>query len=175
MNYSVSFPILKTERLFLRQLTIGDDKAIATLRSDDTINKYLERPKTTNTTQAVEFINKINLSISKNDSFYWAITFKNKLIGTICLWNISRDGLNIEIGFELLPDFHGKGLMQEALAAVIKYTFQTLNFKTVIAYVHADNIKSILLLDRNNFKRNKEPENKGELEDLDVYSLSNNW
>src|SRR5476651_1711851 len=99
MNNSVSFPILKTKRLLLRQLTVADDKAIATLRSDDTVNKYLGRPKTTNTAQAVEFINKINLSISKNESLYWAITFKDKLIGTICLWNISKDKLNIEIGF----------------------------------------------------------------------------
>ena len=159
----------------LRQLTIGDNKAISVLRSDDTVNKYLERPKTTNTAQAVEFINKINLSISKGESFYWAITFKDKLIGTICLWNISKDKLNIEIGFELFPDFHGKGLMQEALGAVIKYTFQTLNFKTMTACVHTGNLKSILLLDRNNFKRNKELEAKDELEDLVVYSLLNNW
>ncbi len=175
MNNSVSFPTLKTERLLLRQLTIGDDKAIAALRSDETVNKYLDRPKTTNPAQAAEFINKINLSISKSESFYWAITFENKLIGNICLWNISKDTLNVEIGFELLPGFHGKGLMQEALGAIIKYTFQTLNFKTVIAYVHAGNIKSILLLDRNNFKRDKELENINELEDLVVYSLSNNW
>jgi len=174
MNNSASYPILKTERLLLRQLTIGDDKAIAALRSDDTVNKYLERPKTTNTAQSVEFINKINLSISKNESFYWAITFENKLIGTICLWNMSKDRLNVEIGFELLPDFHGKGLMHEALEAVIKYTFQTLNFKTVVAYVHAGNIKSFLLLERNNFKKNKALENKDESGDLIVYSLSNN-
>lgn len=174
MHSSALFPMLKTERLLLRQLTIGDDEAIAALRSDDIVNKYLERPKTTNTAQAVEFINKINLSISKSESFYWAIIFEDKLIGTICLWNISQDRLNIEIGFELLPDFHGKGLMQEALGAVIKYTFQILNFKTVAAYVHAGNKKSILLLERNNFKRNKELENKDESEDLIVYSLSNN-
>jgi len=35
------FPILRTERLTLRQLEINDEQEIFTLRSDSEINKYL--------------------------------------------------------------------------------------------------------------------------------------
>ena len=40
-NFS-PFPYLKTRRLVLRPLTIADADAIAALRSNDTVNKYLE-------------------------------------------------------------------------------------------------------------------------------------
>ena len=37
------FPILKTDRLILRQLVNTDDKEIFALRSDDNVNRYLDR------------------------------------------------------------------------------------------------------------------------------------
>ena len=37
------FPVLKTERLTLRQLSIDDDKEIFLLRSDMEANKYIDR------------------------------------------------------------------------------------------------------------------------------------
>ena len=37
------FPVLKTQRLTLRQLINDDDKEIYALRSDDHVNKYLDR------------------------------------------------------------------------------------------------------------------------------------
>jgi len=111
MNDPALFPTLKTERLLLRQLLIEDDKTILFLRSNDAVNQYLDRPKTTTINEAREFINKINLGIQKGQSFYWAVSplSNNELIGTICLWNRSEDKLSIEIGFELHPDFQGKG------------------------------------------------------------------
>ncbi|RZK12463.1 MAG: N-acetyltransferase, partial [Flavobacterium sp.] len=40
---STSFPILTTERLTIRQLSIDDQHDIFALRSDTEINKYLDR------------------------------------------------------------------------------------------------------------------------------------
>src|SRR5437868_13096004 len=111
------FPNLITERLFLRQLKIEDANEIFTLRSSDEVNRFLDRPKATTIDEARQFINKINDGINKNESVYWAITFKNdsKLIGTICYWNISKENDRAEIGYELQPRYQGKGIMQEAI------------------------------------------------------------
>jgi ribosomal-protein-alanine N-acetyltransferase len=147
------FPFLETERLTLQQLTLEDDNEIFLLRSDEQVNKYLDRPIVKNSNDAKQFISKINHDISNNELFYWAIAFKNnpKLIGTICLWNISEDETTAEIGFELLPDFQGKGIMKEVLPAVIKYGFETKNLKSIEGEVDPSNIKSIKLMEKNGF------------------------
>ena len=40
-----TFPVLATQRLILRQLTAEDDQQIFALRSDNAINKYLNRQR----------------------------------------------------------------------------------------------------------------------------------
>src|SRR5829696_2634771 len=115
------FPVLKTERLTMRQLRSSDDKEIFALRSDDNVNKYLERKASKSFDDARNFIQTINENIQRNDSIYWAITLNgtDKLIGTICLFDFSDDNSKAEIGYELLPGFQGNGIMQEATSKVI--------------------------------------------------------
>ena len=151
------FPLLTTDRLVLRKLEIDDAGELLKLRSDESVNKYLERPKSTTINEVIEFINKIQAGISKNESFYWAISLKNesKLIGTICLWNLDKENSRAEVGYELLPAYQGKGLMREALSKIIAYGFQILSFKTITAYTDSANERSVRILEKNNFRRNK--------------------
>ncbi len=153
LNFS-PFPYLKTRRLVLSPLTIADADEIAALRSNETVNKYLERVKTTSAEEALLFIDKINNSISNNQSIYWVIALQetNQLIGTICYWNIVAVDDTAEIGYELLPDYHGKGIMQEAITAVINFGFANMKIKTITASTLATNIASIKLLEKNDFK-----------------------
>ena len=120
------FPVLRTERLKLRQLRSSDDNEIFALRSNEAVNKYLDRKPGKSIDDAKNFIQAINENIQRNDSVYWAITFNDtdKLIGTICLFNFCNDNSKAEIGYELLPDFQGKGIMQEAVSEVIHFAFQ---------------------------------------------------
>ena len=61
---SIPFPLLTTDRLILRQLTLEDDNEIFLLRSDSEVNKYLDRPISKTVDDARQFTNKINDSIS---------------------------------------------------------------------------------------------------------------
>ncbi|HEX8331072.1 MAG TPA: GNAT family N-acetyltransferase [Segetibacter sp.] len=149
------FPVLKTERLTLRQLISSDDKEIFALRSDDNVNKYLGRKPSTSIDDAKNFIQTINENIKRNDSVYWAITFNgtDKLIGTICLFDFSDDNSKAEIGYELLPGFQGKGIMQEATSKVIDFGIQQIGLKSIEAYTHSENQSSTRLLEKFNFKK----------------------
>ncbi|MBK6858997.1 MAG: GNAT family N-acetyltransferase [Saprospiraceae bacterium] len=71
---STTFPILKTERLTLRQLSIDDKLDIFALRSDPRVNKYLNRQPCQSVEDAIIFINKVNDNIERNDTYYWVIT-----------------------------------------------------------------------------------------------------
>jgi [ribosomal protein S5]-alanine N-acetyltransferase len=161
------FPILKTERLTLRQLEINDEQEIFTLRSDTEINKYLDRQISNTIDDARNFINKI----IENGSLYWAITFsdKNILVGTICLFGFSDDSYKCEIGYELLTNFQGQGIMKEAVEKVIDYAFNTIKVKKIEAFLHRDNLNSIKLLEKLRFTPDKTNS------DLICYQLTNGY
>jgi [ribosomal protein S5]-alanine N-acetyltransferase len=161
MNFS-PFPQLITERLLLRQLSLNDAEEIFALRSNEIVNKHLGRPKAQSIDEAKNFINKINAGIESNQSVYWAICLQDqiKLIGTICLWNFSDEENKAEIGYELLPQFHGKGIMQEAFLKVVEFGFQTLQLDRIEAWTTMQNENSIKILERNNFRRSPELESK---------------
>jgi RimJ/RimL family protein N-acetyltransferase len=57
------------------------------------------------------------------------------------------------VGYELSPVFQGQGLMQEALSIVIKFGFETANFKLIIACTHSSNDGSKKLLQKAGFIR----------------------
>ena len=154
------FPILTTERLTLRQLVINDEREIFTLRSDSEINKYLDRQLSNTIDDARNFINKVNENINKNDSLYWAITLsdKNVLIGTICLFSFSDETDKCEIGYELLTNFQGQGIMTEAVEKVIDFAFNTIKVQKIEAFSHIDNQSSIKLLEKFSFKDSNKPD-----------------
>jgi [ribosomal protein S5]-alanine N-acetyltransferase len=147
------FPTLTTQRLTLRQLTLQDDKELFALRADEKVAEFVDRPVAQSVDQLRPFIHKINDGIANDEWIFWAMTLKNerKLIGTICLWNISEAASKAEIGYELLPSYHSKGLMQEAVTAVLEYGFETMQLASIEGIVHPQNATSIKLLQRNKF------------------------
>lgn len=153
LNFS-PFPQLTTDRLVLRQLVQNDVIAIAALRNNETVNQYIDRPKTSSRAEALQFIDKITKGINNNESMYWVITLKDNdsLIGTLCLWNFIAEEDTAETGYELHPAFHGKGIMHEALQAVIDFGFKNLRLNLITAFTSPANIASIKLLEKNNFK-----------------------
>lgn len=151
----IPFPILNTERLLLRQLDNSDDEKILSLRSNESVNQYIDRESCQSIHEARTFIQTINEHIEKNESIYWAITLKeaNTLIGTACLFNFSDENMKAEIGYELLPSAQGKGFMQEASSAIIDFAFRQIGLHTIEAYVHFNNERSIQLLQKLNFRK----------------------
>ncbi len=75
----------------------------------------------------------------------------NKLIGTICFWNIQWEDCRADIGYELNPEFWGKGIMKEAIPKVVGYGFITMKLHSIQADLHPGNIRSISVLEKNGF------------------------
>lgn len=168
----MQLPRLETERLSLRSLEEADDKEIFAIRSDAEVNRYLGRKATERIEEARDFISKVLNNISENKSYYWAISLKGNptLCGTICIWNISEDRKTGELGYELHPAQHGKGIMSEALKAVLNFAFSKAGFSTLEAYTHKDNHPSSRLLLNHGFvlqADRKDPD----VEDLVIYTL----
>jgi [ribosomal protein S5]-alanine N-acetyltransferase len=151
----MQFPILTTERLILRCLEPNDAPALKTLRSNKSVNQFLDRPKSTTLRAAQRFIQNILFLINSQQSFYWGIALKenNLVIGTICYWNLNPNENQAEIGYELHPKFQGKGMMQEAVLKILEYGWNEMQLKTITAFTRFDNLKSIALLEKFNFQQ----------------------
>lgn len=149
----MTFPILTSKRLTLRQLSIDDKDAILALRTDPEVNQYLDRAPTKTVDDAINFIKKVNENIEKDIALYWAITLTetNTFVGTICLFDFSTEKKSCEIGYELMTSFQGRGIMSEAVQMVINFAFKTLYIKEILALSHKENEPSLSLLSKFNF------------------------
>lgn len=150
----IPFPTLHTDRLILRRLSETDSDVIMFLRSDNEVNRYIERQKTRNHEEALAFINKTQKLFVEKRMLYWGINLKKRseLIGTICLWNFSKDRTIAEMGYELDPSFQNQGIMSEAMKRVIDFGFNNLQLSKIEAFTHRENIPSNKLLKKHNFK-----------------------
>jgi ribosomal-protein-alanine N-acetyltransferase len=131
-----------------------DLEDILFLRSDPTVNKYIDRSPAQKLKDAEDFFNKISKGFDEGKNINWTITYKDndKMIGSICLWNFSEDEKIGEVGYDLKPEFQGQGIMTEALKAILNFGFEQLKLEKIEAYTHHQNESSKRLLVKNNFK-----------------------
>ncbi len=157
-NHFSPFPTLRTKRLHLRELMPDDDHEIFLQRSNPQLQEFVDVVDPQSLEYAQYFIRKIADSVAEGSCIYWAITLENspKLIGTICLWNLSVENATAEFGYALHPDFQGQGYMQEAIETVEEYGFEVMQAKRIVAYPHVKNKPSIRLLERNHYVRTGE-------------------
>jgi len=155
------FPTITTQRLVLRQLQDDDVHELFALRTDERVNRFLDRPLPQSLTDVREFIEKINQITHHNEGLYWVITRKNedKLLGTIGLWNFEPEQYRAEIGYELHPDHQGQGTMHEAITHVLAYGFDRLGLQAITADTVPGNLPSVRLLLRHGFVKVNDQEN----------------
>ena len=146
-------PTLRTERLILRPLHLADAAQIHLLRSNEEVNKFLDRKVSTGVEDAEAHIRMIENLNKEKKSVTWAITLKESttLIGSICFWNFNNMHETVELGYEMLPEFQGKGLMIEAAKRVIQFAFEQMNVQSITAYLLKENLRSVGLLEKLNF------------------------
>jgi len=178
INFS-PFPNLETERLFLRRVVKEDVKEIFTLRSNKETMKYIPRPLVKTEEDALAHIAMIEDKIENNEGINWAITLKNdpKLIGLIGHYRIKPEHFRAEIGYMLLPEYHGKGIIVEAIKETIKYGFEIMNLHSIEAMIDPENLASEKVLQKSGFvkeahlKQNEYYE--GRFLDTVIYSILN--
>ncbi|MFV8361393.1 GNAT family N-acetyltransferase [Flavobacterium sp. LS1P3] len=178
INFS-PFPNLETERLLLRRVDFNDTKEIFALRSNPETMKYIPRPLVKTDEDALEHIAMIDSKIDSNEGINWAITLKDnsKLIGIIGHYRIKPEHYRAEIGYMLLPEYHGKGIVSEAVREAVKYGFNNMNLHSIEAIIAPENYASAKVLEKNGFVKEahlKENEfYEGRFLDTVIYSILN--
>ena len=149
---SYPFPRIETERLVLRGLVLCDKHAIFSNFSDEAVTKwFFDRPYT-ELSQAREIIMEFDEKFRAGKGTTWGITLRghDTVIGTCGFETFELAGGG-EIGFDLAKAFWGRGLMSEALRAIITYGFEHLLLCYVEAHTYCENARAIALLERLGF------------------------
>lgn len=163
---------LETLRLILKGINENHTEDILKIRSNPEVNKFVKRISPKTNYDALQFILTIKERTRNNQTAYWGISLKDQpdLIGTICLWNFSEDRKKAEVGYELLPEYHRKGIMSEALKAVLDFGFNQLHLQEIVAITNTFNENSKGLLLKNHFVLEEGKEDEG-FPDNTIFSL----
>ena len=176
INFS-PFQNLETPRLLLRRVTADDAASVFELRSNPETMRYIPRPLATSIEEALQHIEMINSKIENNEGINWAITLKGnpKLLGIIGHYRIQPENYRAEIGYMLLPEYHGMGIVTEAIKAALIYGFEEMKLHSIEAIIDPDNIASEMVLQKNGFVKEAHIlENEffdGKFIDTVIYSL----
>ena len=147
------FPVLRTARLVLRELLPTDSPALFRLRSDGRVMEHIGRPRATVEQDASDLIARITTDRHANEGITWAMTLHDNdmLIGTIGFYRLKLEHHTAEVGYMMDPDHWGKGLMSEALQAVVECGFEQFCFHRIEAITDPANAASRALLLKNGF------------------------
>lgn len=147
------FPELTTGRLVLRKMRASDAGEMLYLRSNPELMRYIPRPLANTREDAIALIESYNGLADRNEAINWAITEKgvDKLIGSIGFFQLQPEHYRSDVGYMLHDSWHGKGIMTEALEAVLHYGFHTMKLHSIGAVIAPENIASEKLLQKMHF------------------------
>ena len=152
VNFS-PFPVLQTKRLLLRRILQSDAPAFYEQRRDKTLMQYIARPLATSIEDIYQLIERIDTGINNNESINWAIVMPpdDTLIGTIGFVRTKLEHHRAEVGYMIGIAWQGKGIMSEALAAVIQYGFDELKLHSIEGVIAPENLASAKTLEKAGF------------------------
>jgi ribosomal-protein-alanine N-acetyltransferase len=139
-------PILRTERLLLRPLSDADAPALFAWQSDPEVARYVLWEAHRSIDDTLAFLRSVGDRYSRGEPFDWGIEHEGQLIGTIGLFDVRHDLERAEVGYALARSHWGRGVMREAVAAVVQHGFDTLGFRRVVARAREPNVASQRLL-----------------------------
>ena len=148
-----TFPVLETERLLLRALTLADAAAHFRIWADPAVMAGHSAVPYTDVSESEEFIQRHARVFASREGIRWAVTRRTDghLLGTCGYHHLELPHYRAEIGYELHPDYWGQGFMSEAVWAVLGHGFLDMGLHRVEATVDPDNATSASLLRRLGF------------------------
>ncbi len=141
---------LETERLLLRKLNMNDLQDIYEYGSDKEVSKYVLWNKYESREDAKSFVQSVLDNYEKGNNNIWAIECKedNKMIGTIDFIGYSEKYKRSDLGYVLNRVYWNKGMMTEAVNAVIKHAFEVLDLNKVSASAINFNVGSYKVMEK---------------------------
>lgn len=140
-DYFARLPVLETERLVLRKMRMSDARDVYRYACDGEVARHVLWEAHRSVMESRAYIRYLLYQYRNGEPGSWAIVLREtgKVVGTIGYMSYSQDNSTVEVGYSLAREQWGKGLMTEALTAVIAETFRTLKLHRIEAMHFTDN------------------------------------
>lgn len=172
-----ALPIIETNRVLLRMMSLEDIKDIFEYASDPEVASYVTWDYHKSISDSTLYVESVIKKYKEKEVSEWGIISKkeNKCIGTCgYLWWLPIHA-RAEIAFALSKEYWNKGIMTECLREVIKFGFDKMKLNRIEARCYTDNIASHRVLEKAGMTLEGVLKEaifaKGSYHDLRVYSV----
>ncbi len=143
---SIGTQAIETDRLVLRRFRENDAQAMFdNWASDDDVTKYVTWPSYRSSDECLSYIRDVIApTYSDNDAYHWVIELKEigEAVGSIGAVDVNKALDSVEIGYCLGRSWWHKGIMSEALAALIAFFFTQAEVNRIVASHDVRNVNS---------------------------------
>ena len=159
----VQFPTIQTNRLLLRQFVESDLENVFKGLSDPEIIKFYGVSYKTieDTKEQMKFF----ADLEKNETgIWWAVCSLDNatFYGAGGLNSLSKEHKKAEIGFWLLKNYWGQGIMRETMPIICNYGFEQLGLHRIEGIVETDNLNCKNAMKKLDFKH------EGTMKDFEI-------
>ena len=140
-EYFARLPVIDTSRLTLRKMRMSDAPDVYRYAKDPEVARHVLWEAHQSVWETRAYIRYLLWQYRSGLPGSWAIELKEtgKVVGTIGYMSYNADNATVEVGYSLAREQWGKGLMTEALTAVIAETFRALDMHRIEAMHFTDN------------------------------------
>jgi [ribosomal protein S5]-alanine N-acetyltransferase len=168
---------LRTPRLRLRPLRVGDAQALFEMHSDARVMRYWSSPPWTSIEPAHAMVAMDLEGMPRGEHLRLGLELlaDASMVGTCSLFHIVAASRRAEIGYVLRASAWGQGYMHEALQALLAHAFTTMQLNRLEADVDPRNAASARALERLGFTKEGHLRERwivaGEVSDTALYGL----
>lgn len=147
------FKELETDRLFLKNISRYDREFILKQFSNDEVNRYLFDAEPLTDIFGADEIIDFYMQPEPRAQHRWILVRKDDetKIGTCGFHCWDKSNGCCDIGYDLYPDYWGKGYMMEALKAICAFARSGMKVSGINAWISIDNEKSVMLAEKLGF------------------------
>ena len=170
-------PRLETPRLILRRLEMRDAPDLFDYSRDPQVAKHVLWDAQTSVSEARAYVRYMLRRYRAGEPASWGIEEKEtgRVVGTIGYMWYQRDNNACEVGYSLARRRWTRGYMTEALAEVLRFSFEELGVHRVEAQHEVENAASGAVMRKCGMRKEGTLRgrlyNKGRYVDVDLYAM----
>lgn len=143
-------PTLETERLILRKMILNDAEAVFAYASNSEVSRYTLWETHRSIEDSRAFLEFATQKYENGGEPDWGIVYRGNgcLVGACGLVNWEAEHARAEVGFVLSREYWGRGLMSEAVRAILRFGFERMNLNRIEARCIAENAASARVMEK---------------------------
>lgn len=181
-EYFSRLPVIDTPRLTLRRMSLRDAHDLFDYSQDPEVARHVLWSAHRSVWETKAYIRYILQQYRLGEPSSWCIVEREtrRVIGTIGFMSYSADNATVEVGYSLARSHWNRGLMTEALTAVLRECFETLKLHRVEAQHFSLNPSSGRVMEKCGMTHEgtlrRRICNKGEFQDVEMWAiLRSDW